>query len=119
MAKLKSDATTCEKGSKLENYFLGKMQKVDKRARRTKGSGNTGQAGDVENQICVVECKWRDTKDITIKEDVFKKLLSEVRVGVHKFPVYVLENTNGKRFAVMDLDDWFENFIYEQYEKVD
>lgn len=113
-----NDLSSWDKGRKLENYFLGKISKVDPKAKLVKGSGNKGGSGDVENQICVCECKWRDTKDITIKDDVFNKLLKEVRVGTNKFPLYVLGNNQGKRFAVMDLDDWFNYFVYEQYEEL-
>jgi len=108
---------THEIGKQLEQYVVNKFNEVGIKAKRTKGSGNKGQAGDVQQDCFVVECKKRNTKDITIKADVWKKLKNEIPLHSTRFPLYCLENKNGERLAVMDLEDFF-NIISVWYNDV-
>jgi len=98
---------THEIGKELEQYVVNKFNDIGIKAKRTKGSGNKGQAGDVQQDLFVCECKKRNTKDMTIKEDVWKKLKNEIPLHSVRLPLYCLENKNGERLAVVDLDDFF------------
>jgi hypothetical protein len=84
------------------------------KARPSKGSGNRGESGDISGQsLLTVECKARSTKDITIKEDVWRKLCGEIPLHSSRKPMYVLQNSNERVWCVLDLNDFFE--ILEGY----
>ncbi len=102
-------------GNELENYVSELFKKIRIKARRTKASGACGELGDVQNSLFIVECKKRQTKNITIKEDVWKKLNNEIPLHSTRLPLYILENVNGVRLAVLDVDDFFK--ILEGYIK--
>ena len=99
-----------EYGRELEQYVSNKFIDLGhKYARPSKGSGNKGEAGDVSGQSLVVcECKHYNTKDITIKEDVWKKLNNEIPLHSSRFPVYFLQNGENRRLAVIDIDLFFQ-----------
>ncbi len=100
--------TTVQVGRELENYVVELFKRIYPKAKRSKGSGNKGQAGDIAGQdMFVVECKKRQTKNITIKEDVWKKLNNEIPLHSTRLPLYILENANGVRLAVLDVDHFF------------
>jgi hypothetical protein len=97
---------------KFEDYVVERLKVLDKFCSRTPGSGNKGVAGDIRTALPLhFECKLRNTKDITIKMDVWEKLKGEIPFHVHKIPVYCLEQKDKKRFAVLDLNDFLELFI--------
>lgn len=100
---------TREYGKQLENYIASKFQDLGyKNACPSNGSGQCGSAGDISGvKDFVVECKLRTTKSITIKEEVWNKLVNEIPLGSERVPLYVLENKNKKRWIVMDVEDWF------------
>jgi len=102
-------------GKKLENYIAEKFKEIGyKNARPSNGSGQCGSVGDISGvKDFAVEAKKRNTKDITIKEDVWNKLLNEIPLSSERIPLYVLENKNKKRWVVMDVEDWF-NLIGEK-----
>ncbi len=102
--------STVEYGKELEQYIANKLIDIGViKARRSKGSGNKGEAGDIAGQdIMVAECKHYNTKNITIKEDVWKKLNSEIPLHSSRFPVYFLQNGSDTRLAVIDVDMFFE-----------
>lgn len=106
---MKSKKTTIDIGKELEDHIALKFQLLGyDKARRSRGSGNKGEAGDIAGQdIAVVECKKRETKNITIKEDVWQKLCNEIPLHSERFPIYFLENKNKKRWAVVDVDTLF------------
>lgn len=99
---------THEIGKQLENYVVNKFLEMNIFAKRTKGSGNKGSKGDIQQDYFVCECKKRNTKDITIKKDVWQKLKNEIPLHSQRIPLYCLENKSGDRFAVVDLDDFFD-----------
>lgn len=100
---------TREFGNELENYIVDKFKELCYTyCKRSKNSGANGQLGDITGQdITVVECKNRNTKDIQIKEDVWKKLCESIPLHSKRFPLYILQNKNQKRWAVLDVDDFF------------
>jgi hypothetical protein len=101
--------TRKEYGTSLEQTVANKFVDMGfKNARPSKGSGAVNRDGDVIGQpLCHVEAKQRNTKNITLKEDVWLKLCNEIPLHSEKFPLYVLGNANNKKWAVIDLDDFF------------
>lgn len=101
----------------LEEHIVQKLKEIDPYCKRQKGSGNGICKGDVKTSLPIhLEAKYRSTKDITIRMDVWEKTKNEI--PVHKFdtlPIYALEQKDGKRFACLDLDDFLE--IYIEYYK--
>lgn len=100
---------TCDYGKTLEQYTANLFIDMGfKNACRSNGSGNKGSAGDISGQdLFVVECKRRNTKDITIKQDVWNKLNKEIPLHSKRKPMYVLQNEGNMRLACLDLDDFF------------
>jgi Holliday junction resolvase len=103
------DKSTVEFGKELESYLAEKFKELGfPNAKRSKGSGNQGQLGDITGQdILVVEAKNRNTEDITLKQDVWDKLKSEIPLHSKRLPMYVLRNKNQKTWCVMDAEDMF------------
>ena len=99
-----------KKWEKLQWYITEKINEVyDCGAKPTKGSGNgPTDKGDVSNPYFMVECKLRNTKDVTIKIDVWEKNKAELPINSTRVPMMALENKNGKRFIVLDPEDFFE-----------
>lgn len=100
-----------DRGNKLEEYIARVFSEIYKYARPTKGSGNKGECGDVNQPFCIIEAKARNTKDITVKTNVWNKLVKEVPFHSKRFPVYVLENKDEQKWAVVDFDKFFEIFV--------
>ena len=95
-------------GKKLEEYVSQRLAEAlnDSSIRPTKNSGASTQLADILSRQYIVECKKRNTKNITIKEDVWNKLCAEVPINSLRIPVYVLENINHKRWLVVDFEDF-------------
>jgi Holliday junction resolvase len=104
------DKSTCDFGKELEDYIAQKFQELGfTHAKRSKGSGNQGQLGDITGQdIMIVECKNRTSQDITLKEEVWDKLKAEIPLHSKRLPMYVLRNKNKKTWVVMDAEDIFK-----------
>lgn len=95
-----------------ETYIVERLKELDNYCSRTPGSGNKGIKGDIRTSLPIhIECKQRNTADITVKMDVWEKLNNEIPLHVDKVPVYCLENKDKKRFAVLNLDDFLDIFI--------
>jgi len=94
---------------KLQWYVAEKFKDLgDKYARPTIGSGNSHENGDVYTLFpYTIECKQRNTKDVTVKIDVWDKNKADIPLGSHKLSLVFLENKDGKRFAVLEADDFF------------
>ncbi len=103
-------------GKKLETYVSAMLEAVDPRSRPTVGSGSKTEISDIVNKYFYIECKKRNTKDITLKKQVWDKLCSEIPVGSLKTPLYILENLSQDRFVVLDIKD-FVRMIGELYGK--
>jgi len=101
------EKTTVEIGKELESYIVQKMLEIGIQASRTKGSGNQGQISDINNPYLCIECKNRNTQDITLKEDVWDKLKAEIPLHSKRLPMYVLRNKNQKTWCVMEANDMF------------
>jgi len=95
-------------GNKLEQYVAQRLREVlgDPTIRPTKNSGASTELEDILCKQFIIECKKRNTKSVTINNDVWKKLLSKVPLGSLRVPVYVLENHDERRWAVLDFEDF-------------
>jgi Holliday junction resolvase len=100
--------TKRELGKHLEERVSAYLREAlkDDSIRPTKASGASTQLGDVICRQYLIECKARSTESITIKEDVWNKLVSEIPINSTRMPLYVLENKNGKMWAVLDFQDF-------------
>jgi Holliday junction resolvase len=98
---------TVEFGKELEDYIVQTFLEIGIQASRTKGSGNQGQISDINNPYFCIECKNRNTQDITLKEEVWDKLKAEIPLHSKRLPMYVLRNKNQKTWCVMEANDMF------------
>jgi hypothetical protein len=103
-------------GRKLENIVSAYLESIDKKSRPTIGSGSKTEIGDILNKNFYVECKYRNTKDVTLKQDVWDKLCSEVPLSSTKIPIYVLKNNTNQIFVVSDIKD-FINIIEKAFKE--
>lgn len=96
-----------------QDYIANKLTEIDPYARSSKGSGNCGELGDVNNKVGLnVECKQTDkVRDVSIKKDEWKHVKEEIPLHSPRIPLLALENCEGKRWAVLDLDDFLDLYI--------
>ena len=99
--------TNREKGQKLEQYILVKVKEIDPQARLSRGSGCGNDYSDITCNFAFIECKKRNTKDFTIKENVWLHLNNNLPINTKKFCFMVNENKNGKRLITLDCEDFF------------
>jgi len=95
--------TTKEIGDKLEQYILAKVKEIDPQARIY---SNCKQK-DIQCSFAFGECKKRNTKDFTIKEDIWLHLNNNLPINTNKFCFLVNENISGRRLITMDVEDFF------------
>jgi len=94
-----------------QEYIAIKLRDIDTNTRSTKGSGNKGELGDVNNKYMIVECKLRNVKSPSIDLKTWLKLNREVPMSSERFPMLALKQKNGYKFAVLDLDQFLDDFI--------
>ena len=99
--------TTKQIGAKLEEYVLSKVKELDPQARLSRGSGCGNDYSDITCDFAFIECKKRNTKDFTIKEEVWNHLNFNLPISTKKFCFMVHENINGKRLVTLDCDQFF------------
>lgn len=108
--------TRREFGDELEEFVVSLLKPYYPNVRRSNGSGNKGEKGDIAGQDgFVIECKNRDTENINIKEKVWNKLCNEVSVGSKREPILILGNKNKKRWVIMDIMFFIK--LLKNYEK--
>lgn len=106
--------TTRDIGRQAEESFVEKLRVIEPNCRPTKNSGASTELGDILSQYFLVEMKKRNTKDITIREDIWQKLLLLLPVDTTRIPLYVLQNVNNKTWICLDMNDFF-NIVYKAY----
>jgi len=106
-----------EIGKKLEEYILSKVKEIDSNARLSRGSGCGNDYADITSNFAFIECKKRNTKDFTIKEDVWNHLNNKLPINTKKYCFMVHENKNKKRLVTLDCEDFFRLLIDLQWEK--
>lgn len=97
---------------KFEEYIVGRLEEIDPNIRRTKASGGSTEKGDINTNCGLhIEAKQRNTKSVTIDYKVWQKVCEEISLHVIKTPLLALENKDKKRWAVLDLDTFFDIYI--------
>jgi len=100
--------TKREIGKKLEEYILSKVKEIDPQARLSRGSGCGNDIGDIVSYKFFVECKKRNTKSVQVNNNVWNHLLAQLPINTQKIPLLALENHDGKRWIVIDCEDFFK-----------
>lgn len=104
-----------QKNNSLEVYIANKLKKLDKYARPTRGSGAAREVEDAYNKLFVIEAKQKHTKEnIVLDYKIWKKLVGNVPIGSLRIPFYVTENKHMDKFAIVDLDTFFQ-ILYKAY----
>lgn len=99
----------------LERYIAAKLERIYKYSRPTLASGATPvEKGDVKNPYFAIEAKIRNTKSFTFDSKVWKEI-GYIAAREQKDPVYVIQNIEKQRIAIMDFEDWC-NLLYELFE---
>jgi hypothetical protein len=93
-------------GRKLENIVCEMLKEIDPKSRLTNNSGAVSNDGDISSSMFKVECKKRNTKNVTISKNTWEKLCSQIPVGSQKIPLYILENIDNDKFVVLDIKDF-------------
>lgn len=100
-----------KKWQKFEDYIAEELKEIDPYCRASKGSGNKGELHDIRTNCGLgIECKQRNTKDVTVRGEWWKHICEEIPLHANKIPMLALENEKGKRWAVLDLDDFLEMY---------
>lgn len=100
---------TREIGRKLEQLIVNKFNEIGIKASLSKNSGCGGyNLGDVNNEYFVIEAKQRNTKDISIKNEVWKKLVASLPLHSKRKVMYVIGNKENTVLCVLSLEDMFE-----------
>ena len=95
-----------------EDFIVERLKEIDPFCRPTIGSGNKGEKTDIKTDCGLgIEAKQRNTKSVTIDNEVWSKLCSEIPLHADRIPMLALENKEGKRWAVLDLDDFLNLYI--------
>jgi len=94
-----------------QDYIAQQLKEIDPYARSTKASGAKGEIGDVNNKYMIIECKLRNVKSPSINMKTWFKLNREVPISSERFPMLALKQKDGYKFAVLDLDQYLEDFI--------
>ena len=105
--------TKKEFGTSLEQLVANKFIELGmEHARPSKASGAKGEKGDVSciDGVATVECKNRNTPNVTIKADVWKKLNNEIPLHSDSIPMYVVKNNADMCLVCLDINDFFKVF---------
>lgn len=100
--------STRDIGKSLEYFVSETLNEIfkDENIRPTKNSGASTELADIKCSHFLIECKKRLTKNITIDEKVWDKLVSELPLKTKRIPLYILENKNKKQWVVLDFKDF-------------
>ena len=99
-------------------WVSGMLQKIDKWARPSKASGASTELYDITTAIpLAIECKIQGTKvNPTISLITWDKLVEEIPLRSDRVPVLFIQNKHGERFAILKAEQFFEEYIYPDYE---
>jgi len=102
----------------LELWVARMLQKIDKHARKSKNSGASGENYDIQTEIpLAIECKIQNIKNSVINLITWDKLLKEIPMRSNRTPVLFLQNVHGDKFAVLNAEDFFNEFLYKIWEE--
>lgn len=94
----------------LQDLVAQELKELDPHARSTKGSGNSGEKGDVNNSVGLnIECK--DENKLNVFQDKYlQKCIEEIPLHSDKIGILVTRNKEGKIRVHMDFQDFLELF---------
>ena len=96
-------------GRKLEQLIVNKFNEIGVKATLSKNSGCGGyNLGDVNNEYFIIEAKQRNTKDISVKDEVWKKLVASLPLHSKRKAMYVIRNKEDTVLCILSLEDMFE-----------
>ena len=95
-----------DKGTQLENWVLSQFSN-DKLARLSRASGATNDIGDVVTSDYFIECKNWNRDCVTLSMKTWNHLINQLPINSQKLPIYVYQNKIGKKFVIMDAEDFF------------
>jgi len=95
-----------DKGTQLENWVLSHF-KDDRLARLSRASGATNDIGDVVTSNYFIETKNWNRDCVTLSMKTWNHLINQLPINSQKLPIYVYQNKNGKKFIIMDAEDFF------------
>ena len=87
----------------LENVVADQLQAIFPQTRLTRGSGRLGDA-DVRSGPFLVECKYRTTKHRCVFLCKQWQKICQEALQLQRFPLLVMENSNGDRTAVLEAE---------------
>jgi hypothetical protein len=99
---------TREIGRKLEQFIVNKFQEIGIKSSLSKNSGANGQAGDVNTEYFITECKQKNVESISVNAKVWQKLVELIPLHSKRLPLYVLGNKDNKVWCVTDVNTMFE-----------
>ena len=100
---------TREIGRKLEQFLVNKFLEIGINASLSKNSGCSGyNLGDINTNHFIIEAKLRNTEDITVKADVWKKLKESIPLHSKRIAMYALENKEGTVLCCLEAEDMFK-----------
>lgn len=105
-----------KKWKQFEHYIAEKLRKIDTDCRPTKASGGSTEIGDIYSKYLMVECKQRNTKNVTINIATWEKNKADLPANSKRIPILALENKDQKRFIVLEADDFFD-ILYQAYKE--
>jgi hypothetical protein len=113
-----------EKHNSLEEYVAelvrGLADGEDSYARPSKASGASTENYDIQTKFpLAIECKQQRTKkNATIDKATWEKLKAEIPWNSDRYPLLVIENSSGDKFAVLSLEsfmDIFDTVVHTMY----
>jgi len=96
------------KGKKLEYLVADKLNEIGIKARVTRNSGGSTEIADILNEKFYFECKNWNRYNLIINIKDWNHLLSKMPINTNKIPVYVFQNNEGRKWATLDLEDFFK-----------
>jgi hypothetical protein len=105
--------TKKEKGTQLEAWVLEQLKPIDKYARLSRASGASNDIGDVVASAFFIECKNWNRECVTLSMKVWNHLINQLPINTPKVPIYVYQNKNGKKFVIMEAEDFFRKVRQE------
>ena len=103
----------------LEEFVCQELKELDPYIRRTKGSGNKGEKGDIKfstNLGLHIECKCYKTKS-PFQQKWLDKVNEEIPLHSDKIGIVITENKDGDKIVHFGWQDFFE--IYKRSLKRD
>jgi len=108
-----------DRKNKLEMWVVGQLMPIDPTARQSKASGASTENYDVQTSVpLAIECKIQGVnKNPVIHIDTWEKLVQEIPMRSDRIPVLFIQNATGQRFAIMDAENFFDDFVYKLYKE--